>query len=156
MYTRLTHAGANALVACQHYLGDAGDDVVVEAVLPCLVREPMGATGEGVLPLPAMLNFSLSCSLDSPSETVHSGGIRLLISRQPKAVDTAVLSSTGNGLSGFINTHGDRVIDSAPPAIMTSASPVSMLREAIMAASRLRAAEPVDGSRRDSHRKPGQ
>jgi hypothetical protein len=39
-------------------------------------------------------------------------------------VDTAVLSPTGKGLSGFINTHGDRVIDSAPPAIMISASPV--------------------------------
>jgi hypothetical protein len=60
-----------------------------------------------------MLNFSLSCSLDSPSETVHSGGIRLLISRQPRAVDTTVLSPTGKGLSGFINTHCDRFIDRA-------------------------------------------
>jgi hypothetical protein len=44
--------GANALVACEHYLRDSSDDVVVEAVLPCLVREPMGAIGECILPFP--------------------------------------------------------------------------------------------------------
>jgi hypothetical protein len=63
--------------------------------------------------------------------------MRLLINRQPRAVDTAVMSPAVNGRSGFINTQGDLVMDSAPPAMMIFASPVSMLREAIMAASRL-------------------
>jgi hypothetical protein len=35
------------------------------------------------------------------------------------------------------NTHGARVIDSTPPATVISASPVSIVRDAIMAASRL-------------------
>ena len=47
------------------------------------------------------------------------------------------MSPAGKGRSGFINTQGDRVMDSAPPAMTISASPVSMLREAIMVASRL-------------------
>ena len=78
---------------------------------------------------------SASCSLDSPSETVHSFGMRSLTSRQPKVVDTAVVSPAGNPLAGFGSTQGARVIDSTPPATTTAASPDSTRREAVMAAS---------------------
>ena len=40
-------------------------------------------------------NFSLSCSLASPSETVHSAGICSLTSRQPSVVETAVTLPAG-------------------------------------------------------------
>ena len=43
----------------------------------------------------------------------------------------------GNARDGLGSTHGARVIDSTPPATTTSASPVSMAREAIIVASRL-------------------
>ncbi len=73
----------------------------------------------------------------SPSETVHSAGIRSLTSRQPRVVETAVTLPAGNAREGLGSTHGARVIDSTPPATTTSASPVSMAREAIIVASRL-------------------
>ena len=81
--------------------------------------------------------FSPSCSQASPSETVHSGLIRGLTSRQPSAVDTAVTLPAGNGLSGLGSTQGALVIDSTPPVTTTSASPVSIIRDAPIAASRL-------------------
>ena len=80
---------------------------------------------------------SASCSLASPSETVHSFGICGFTSRQPRVVETAVRSCAGNAFDGLGSTHGARVIDSTPPASTRSASPVSMVREAIIAASRL-------------------
>ena len=72
----------------------------------------------------------------SPSETVHSAGIRSLTSRQPSVVDTAVTLPAGKARDGFGSTHGARVIDSTPPVSTTSASPDSMVREPIIAASR--------------------
>jgi hypothetical protein len=84
-----------------------------------------------------MANFSCSCSLHSPSDAVHSAGIRGLTSRQPSVVDTAVTLPAGNGFSGLGSTHGARVIDSTPPTTTTSASPDSTAREPIIAASRL-------------------
>ena len=79
---------------------------------------------------------SASISLASPSETVHSAGIRSLTSRQPSVVDTAVTLPAGKARDGLGSTHGARVIDSTPPATATSASPDSMSREAVIAASR--------------------
>ncbi len=84
-----------------------------------------------------MPNSSRSCSLDSPSETVHSVGISRFTSRQPSVVDTAVTSRAGNARSGLGSTHGARVIDSTPPATTTLASPHSIARDADIAASRL-------------------
>ena len=84
-----------------------------------------------------MANFSCSCSLHSPSDAVHSFGILGLTSRQPSVVDTAVMSPAGNGLAGLGSTHGARVIDSTPPTTTTSASPDSIVRDPIIAASRL-------------------
>ncbi len=75
--------------------------------------------------------------MHSPSEVVHSAGIRSLTSRQPSVVETAVTLPAGNARDGLGSTHGARVIDSTPPATTTSASPVSTMREAIIAASRL-------------------
>ena len=71
----------------------------------------------------------------SPSDTVHSAGMRSLTSRQPSVVDTAVTLPAGNARDGFGSTHGARVIDSTPPATTTSASPDSIAREPIIAAS---------------------
>jgi len=47
------------------------------------------------------------------------------------------MSPAGKGLAGLGRTQGARVIDSTPPTTTTSASPVSMAREPIIAASRL-------------------
>ena len=80
-------------------------------------------------------NLSASCSLDSPSETVHSAGIRSLTSRQPSVVETAVTLPAGKARDGLGSTHGARVIDSTPPVSTTSASPDSMVREPMIAAS---------------------
>ena len=74
--------------------------------------------------------------MHSPSETVHSAGIRSLTSRQPSVVETAVTLPAGNARLGFGSTHGARVIDSTPPATTTSASPDSTVRDARIAASR--------------------
>ena len=71
----------------------------------------------------------------SPSETVHSAGIRSLTSRHPSVVETAVTLPAGNARDGLGSTHGARVIDSTPPASTTEASPASMAREACIAAS---------------------
>src|SRR5690349_24864435 len=84
-----------------------------------------------------MANFSCSCSLHSPSDAVHSAGIRGFTSRHPSVVETAVTLPAGKGLSGLGSTQGARVIDSTPPATTTSASPDSTVREAAIAASRL-------------------
>ena len=70
-------------------------------------------------------------------DTVHGAGMFGLTNRQPSVVETAGRSPAGNARSGLSRTHGARVIDSVPPAITTSASPVSMVREALIAASRL-------------------
>ena len=71
----------------------------------------------------------------SPSDTVHSAGIRSLTSRQPRVVETAVTLPAGYARDGLGSTHGARVIDSTPPASTTSASPASMVREPCIAAS---------------------
>ncbi len=78
---------------------------------------------------------SASCSLASPSETVHSAGIRALTSRQPSVVDTASTLPAGYARDGLGSTHGARVIDSTPPVSTTSASPDSIVREPAIAAS---------------------
>ena len=83
-----------------------------------------------------MPNRSPSISLASPSETVHPSGMFSLTSRQPSVVETAVTLPAGNARDGFGSTHGARVIDSTPPTSTTSASPVSMVREPMIAASR--------------------
>ena len=82
-----------------------------------------------------MPNRSASCSLASPSETVHSAGIRSFTSRQPSVVETAVTLPAGKARDGLGSTHGARVIDSTPPVSTTSASPDSMVREPAIAAS---------------------
>src|SRR4051794_36444138 len=63
--------------------------------------------------------------------------MRWLTSRHPKVVETAVTLPAGGARGGLASTHGARVIDSTPPATATSTSPVSIAREAIIAASRL-------------------
>lgn len=97
----------------------------------------VGAGGERVLPLAEIPKRSRSCSLASPRLTVHSFGIRGLTSRQPSVVETAVTSPAGNGFADFGSTHGARVMDSTPPVSTTSASPDSIVRLAVIAASRL-------------------
>ncbi len=74
--------------------------------------------------------------MHSPSDAVHSAGIRSLTSRQPSVVDTAVTFPAGNARAGLGSTQGARVIDSTPPATTTSASPTSIAREPCIAASR--------------------
>ncbi len=130
-------AGADALVAVEV---DAGDgrrrgrrrSPALQAASASCVR----AGGELVLALAGDRRAArASCSLASPSETVHSSGIRSLTSRQPSVVETAVTLPAGNARDGLGSTHGARVIDSTPPARTTSASPVSMVREPAIAAS---------------------
>src|SRR3984893_3836741 len=84
-----------------------------------------------------MPNFTWSNSLHSPSEAVHSTGMRSFTSRHPNVVDTAVVSPAGKPRAGFGRTHGARVIDSDPPATTMSASPAATARDAMIAASRL-------------------
>ena len=50
-------------------------------------------------------------------------------------METAVALPAGKARDGFGSTHGARVIDSTPPATTTSASPDSIVREAMIAAS---------------------
>src|ERR1700722_1907118 len=57
-----------------------------------------------------------------------------LPSRQPSRV-SATPASRGNGSAARGSTNGARVIDSAPPASMTSASPAAMARAALAMAS---------------------
>ena len=71
----------------------------------------------------------------SPSETVHSAGISGFTRRQPRVVETASRLPAGNARLGFGSTQGARVMDSTPPVSTMSASPVSIIREPVMAAS---------------------
>ena len=80
---------------------------------------------------------SRSCSVASPSETVHSRGIAGLTNRHPSVVETIALSPAAYGRSGFCTTHGARLMDSTPPTSTTSASPSATCREPAIAASRL-------------------
>ncbi len=50
-------------------------------------------------------------------------------------MDTAVTLPAGKARDGFGSTQGARVIDSTPPVSTTSASPHSMVREPLIAAS---------------------
>ena len=128
--------GTDALVAGEVDAGHRHDQVVVEPGLPGRVGQVVRAGGELVLPLAARCGTSRrSCSLASPSETVHSAGIRSLTSRQPSVVETAVTLPAGNARDGLGSTHGARVIDSTPPVSTTSASPDSMVRDPMIAAS---------------------
>ena len=61
--------------------------------------------------------------------------MRGLTSRQPSVVETSSVLPAGKARSGLGSTHGARVIDSTPPVSTMSASPVSIVREPIIAAS---------------------
>ena len=118
--------------------GTGDDQVVVEAGAPRRRgRRSCERAANSSWRSREIANRSASASLASPSETVHSAGIRSLTSRQPSVVDTAVTLPAGKARDGLGSTHGARVIDSTPPATTTSASPDSTVREAIIAASRL-------------------
>ncbi len=80
--------------------------------------------------------FSAMSSAPSPSEPVHSAGMRGLVIRQPRVVDHICWWPAGKGRSGFCTTQGARLIDSTPPAMATEASPSAMARAAWMTASR--------------------
>ena len=116
--------------------GHRDDEVVVEAGVPGRVRRGRGSGRRTRPAAPARCRSArASCSLASPSDTVHSSGIRSLTSRQPRVVDTAVTLPAGNAREGLGSTHGARVIDSTPPATTTSASPVSTSGRPVIAAS---------------------
>ena len=78
-------------------VGHGHDEVVVEAVVPGL-RRPARATGRRTRPAARgrRRTSPASCSLASPSETVHSSGMFGLTSRQPSVVDTASTLPAGN------------------------------------------------------------
>ncbi|GAB3893996.1 hypothetical protein GCM10027612_44450 [Microbispora bryophytorum subsp. camponoti] len=97
----------------------------------------MGSRGEGVLPLARDAEPLAELLVGLAEETVHSFGMRGFTSRQPSVVETAVTSPAGKAREGLGSTHGARVIDSTPPMTTTSASPLSTVREPIIAASRL-------------------
>ena len=78
-----------------------------------------------------------SFSVLSPSEIVHWSGMFGLTMRQPRVVLCIVCGPAGKPFSGLRTTHGARLIDSTPPTRITSASPVSIARDACIAASRL-------------------
>ena len=56
--------------------------------------------------------------------------------RQPSVVSTSSMSPRGSERSGFSITNGERLIDSTPPASISSASPVRIARAACATASR--------------------
>src|SRR5690348_8911486 len=58
-----------------------------------------------------------------------------LTMRQPRVVENISALPAGNGRLGLGTTHGARVIDSTPPAIITDASPTAMVRAAVTTAS---------------------
>src|SRR4051794_3506117 len=78
-----------------------------------------------------------SFSADSPSEIVHCDGMSGLTIRQPSVVELSCSWLRGKPFSGFRSTQGARLIDSTPPTTTVDASPVSIMRLACMAASRL-------------------
>ena len=82
-----------------------------------------------------MLCFSRSCSVASPSETVHAPGMAGLTRRQPRVVLASSRLLIGKGRSVFGRTQGARDIDSTPPTSTRSASPVATWRDAAMEAS---------------------
>ena len=149
--------GPDALVAGEVDAVDGHHVVVVEAGRP-RPRRPAGASGAANASCRSreIEKRACSCSLHSPSEAVHSAGIRSLTSRQPRVVDTAVTLPAGNPREGLGSTHGARVIDSTPPATTTSASPVSMLREPSIAASRDDPQSRFDGAGRHRRGQAGQ
>jgi hypothetical protein len=81
--------------------------------------------------------MAASFSAERPSAIVQRSGISGLTIRHPSVVECSVSSERSKPRSGLSRTHGARLIDSTPPATTTDASPVSIWRLAIMAASRL-------------------
>ena len=126
--------GADPLVALELDAGD-GDDLGEAALVPGGVGEGVAAEGEFVLGLARDLVDVASFSADSPRLIVHSPGIRGLTMRQPSVVDQSCSWPAGKARSGFSITQGARLIDSTPPATITSASPVSIARAAWIPAS---------------------
>ncbi len=80
-------------------------------------------------------NSSARISAPSPSATVHSLGIVGFTIRHPSAEFHICSCVVGNGRDGLRTTHGARVIDSTPPAMMRSASPTATARLASLTAS---------------------
>ena len=80
--------------------------------------------------------FSTRISVASPRLTVQLGFMRGLTIRQPSVVECMVASAAGKARSGPSTTCGARVIDSTPPATMTSASPIAICRHESITASR--------------------
>src|SRR5580700_11933967 len=72
--------------------------------------------------------FAASNSAPSPSEIVHSLGMRGLTIRQPSVVEKSVSLVRAYPRSGLSITHGARDIDSTPPAMHTEWSPTAMAR----------------------------
>ena len=61
--------------------------------------------------------------------------MRGFTSRQPRVVECRVSCARVKPRSGFISTHGARLIDSTPPATQIEASPTAIARFASTAAS---------------------
>src|SRR5665811_2235867 len=83
-----------------------------------------------------MLYRSARISAVSPSGMLHWLGISGFTMRQPRVVECMVSWVLGYALDGLRTTQGARLIDSTPPARMSSASPVSIARLAWITASR--------------------
>ena len=79
--------------------------------------------------------FSARTSAPSPSEMVHSAGMRGFTIRQPNVVFQSCSCAVGKPLAGLSTTHGARVMLSTPPATTTSASPTATARDPSMTAS---------------------
>lgn len=82
-----------------------------------------------------MLYRSARISAVSPSGMLHWLGISGFTMRQPRVVECMVSWVLGYALDGLRTTQGARLIDSTPPARMSSASPVSIARLAWITAS---------------------
>ena len=87
---------SDALVSREVHPVDGDDEVVVEAGLPGGVGELVRAGRELVLPLAGDREAARRAARwHSPSDTVHSAGIRGLTSRQPSVVETAARLPAG-------------------------------------------------------------
>lgn len=69
---------------------------------------------------------SARISAPSPSETVHSPGMHGFTIRHPRVVECRVSLARGSPVWGLSTTHGDRLIDSTPPAMHSDASPAAI------------------------------
>ena len=83
-----------------------------------------------------MAELAFQAETEKPRRFAISAGMAGLTSRQPTVVECRVTSWWTWGRDGFMATQGARLIDSTPPAMTMSASPVAISRLAQATASR--------------------